>query len=235
MIEAGLGLLESDGPEALNARKLAGEIGASTMTVYTHFGGMAGLYEALIRRVFVQFGEALAEIERTEDPVTDLLALGVAYREFALASPQRYRLMFGMTAPGSENPVARDLTTEGSPSGIAEASATFEQLHGAVRRSLDAGRIHGDDSVAIAGQFWSLVHGFVLLEMSGFFGQNGEGVTTVLAPHAKNLLLGLGDDPARTEASLQTVLAWAAARGTTAKNTPQVTSIRHGRRPRANR
>ena len=48
LVEAGTRLLERDGPEALQARKVAAEIGASTMAVYTHFGGMNGLLEAII-------------------------------------------------------------------------------------------------------------------------------------------------------------------------------------------
>ena len=43
LVEAGTRLLERDGPEALKARKVAAEIGVSTMAVYTHFGGMNGL------------------------------------------------------------------------------------------------------------------------------------------------------------------------------------------------
>jgi AcrR family transcriptional regulator len=206
LVEAGLGLLESDGPESLNARKVSAAIGASTMTVYTHFGGMGGLYEAIVLRAFVHFGETLAAVERTGDPVADLLALGGAYREFALASPQRYRLMFGVTAPGSGVELAHDITEAGTPTGMAEIDATFEQLVEAVRRSLAAGRIRGDDPVGIAGQFWSLCHGFVLLEMSGFFGRQGQGVARVLAPHARNLLVGLGDAPEATDRSMRAVL-----------------------------
>lgn len=241
LVAAGLRLLESEGAESLNARKLAAEIGASTMTVYTHFGGMAGLYEALVRQAFTQFADALSAVERTEDPVTDLLALGVAYREFAAASPQRYRLMVGVTAPGSGAAVAHDLTEEGTPSDMAEASAAFEQLHTAVRHSLAAGRIHGDDSVAIAGQFWSMIHGFVLLEMSGFFGRDGNGVTTVLAPSATNLLIGLGDDRARAENSINTVLERiatgesAATNPTRGADAPPTAEVRRGRRPSSNR
>ncbi|GAA1199812.1 TetR/AcrR family transcriptional regulator [Prauserella alba] len=203
LVEAGLRLLESEGPESLNARKLAAEIGASTMTVYTHFGGMAGLYEALLRQAFVRFGQALAAVEHTDDAVADLLTLGLAYRDFASASPQRYRLMFGVTAPGSSIAPPHDLTEEGSPGGIPEASATFDELREAVQRALDTGRIDGDDPVAIAAQFWSMIHGFVLLEMSGYFGTEGGGVTTVLAPHATNLLIGLGDDPAAVARSVR--------------------------------
>jgi|SRR5690606_33950720 len=228
-------MLETRGPESLNARKLAAEIGTSTMAVYTHFGGMAGLYEALARRAFVQFGETLAAVEHTDDPVADLLALGLAYREFALASPQRYRLMFGMTAPGSGAVVAQDLTVDGELSGLAEASATFDQLKEAVQRSLDSGRIHGDDPVSIVGQFWSMIHGFVLLEMSGFFGAEGRGVLAVLAPHAQNLLLGLGDDPVEAEKSVHAVVERLAERAAPPPPPPPPTDVRRGRRPHANR
>ena len=53
LIETARRLLEAGGPEAVQARKLAAEIGASTMAVYTHFGGMAELFEALIRDGFM--------------------------------------------------------------------------------------------------------------------------------------------------------------------------------------
>lgn len=234
LIEAGLGLLEAEGPESLNARKLAAEIGASTMTVYTHFGGMAGLYEALVRQAFVQFGHALATVESTDDPVTDLLALGLVYRDFASANPQRYRLMFGVTAPGGGAAAAHDLTAEGTPSGIPEASATFDELRTAVQRSLDAGRIHGD-AVSIAGQFWSMVHGFVLLEMSGFFGTEGRGVAAVLAPHATNLLLGLGDDPAAAASSATAARERYGEPSVTPRPAPQAADVRRGPRPRTGR
>jgi AcrR family transcriptional regulator len=231
LIEAGLRMLEAEGPEALNARKLAAAIGASTMTVYTHFGGMAGLYDALIRRAFLQFGDALAEVKPSDDPVADVFVLGLTYREFALASPQRFRFMFGVTAPGSGAAVAQDLTNEGSPSGMPEMSATFDHLVEAVRRALEAGRIRGDDPVPIAGQFWSMIHGFVLLEMTGFFGTRGEGVPAVLAPLASNVLLGLGDDPAKLEKSAQKGYDWLASRERTPTIQPTM-SVRRGRRPR---
>jgi hypothetical protein len=65
-----------------------------------------------------------------------------------------------------------------------------------------AGRIRPDDPVAVAAQFWSMLHGFVLLEAAGVFGDAGNGVLRVLAPHVINLMVGLGDDRAAAEASL---------------------------------
>jgi AcrR family transcriptional regulator len=201
LIDAGMRLLEEEGPEALNARRLAAQIGASTMAVYTHFGGMAGLHEALMREAFVRFGDYLQQVPRTDDPITDLLALGLAYREYALTNPQRYRFMFGITGPGAAPSIGHDLTAEGTPTIMPEVNAAYEQLVAMVRRAMAAGRIRPDEPATVAGQFWSMIHGYVVLETAGVFGREGHGVIQVLAPHAINLLVGLGDQREAVEQS----------------------------------
>ncbi|GAA2612506.1 TetR/AcrR family transcriptional regulator [Actinomadura fulvescens] len=207
LVDAAIRLLERDGPEGLNARELAGAIGASTMAVYTHFGGMAGVHEAVMRESFVRFGRRLRDVPRTDDPVTDLLALGLAYREYALARPQLYRFMFGITAPGAGPMIGHDLTTEGTPTELAEVNATFGQVVELVRRAMDAGRIRSGEPATIAGQVWSMIHGYVLLEIVGVFGDDGRGVTEILAPHAANLLVGLGDRREAVERSAMSLAA----------------------------
>lgn len=204
LLHAALQALEEGGPEALQARKLAAQIGTSTMAVYTHFGGMPELFTELVREGFVRFGRRLAEAPATDDPVADLAALGLAYRDYALNHPQRYRLMFGLTAPGVPNKQELDLIAEGSPTSMPEAGATFEQLVDAVRRVIEAGRIRPGDPVAIAGQMWSSIHGYVLLEMTGVFG--GSGLTQILGPMTTSLLVGLGDDPETTVRSARAAL-----------------------------
>lgn len=209
LVEAGIRLLEETGPEALQTRKLTAEIGASTMAVYTHFGGMSGLLEAIRDEAFVRFGRQLREVPRTDDPVADLFALGLAYREYALASPQRYRLMFGVTAPGTGAAIDRDLTTKAMPTGDPDVDTTFGQLVETVRRAMDAGRFHDADELTIAGQMWSMTHGYVLLEIAGAFGEEGYGVGQILAPMAVHLAVGLGDD--REAAQLSALAAAQAA------------------------
>src|ERR1700716_1849939 len=87
LIEAGIRLLERDGPQALQARKVAAEIGTSTMAVYTHFGGMTGLLDAIAGEAFARFAQALTGGPQTDDPVADFFAMGINYRRFALANP----------------------------------------------------------------------------------------------------------------------------------------------------
>lgn len=207
LLEAAMRTLEQNGPEALQARKLAAEIGASTMAVYTYFGGMPGLFEALVTEGFVRFGHRLAEVPETDDPVTDLAALGLAYREYALQHPQRYRLMFGLAAPGLPRKESRDLTEEGSPTLLPEGAATFEVLVRMVQRVIDSGRVDDGEAVTLAGQAWSATHGFVLLEMTGVFGHEDHGLTQILGPMMVNLLVGLGADRDSVQASILAALA----------------------------
>lgn len=231
LVDAGIRLLGQDGPEALNARRLAAEIGASTMAVYTYFGGMTGFYEAVVREAFVRFGQRLRRLPRTGDTVADLMALGLDYRDYALGNPHVYRLMFGVTAPGAGLGIGHDLTTEGTPTVLAEVNSTFEQLVEIVRRAMAAGRIRPGDEVLVAGQIWSMIHGYVLLEIAGVFGRDGHGVLQVLAPHAINLLVGLGDEREAAERSALAVAPKAAAPAVTVvKATPR--TARRGRRPR---
>jgi AcrR family transcriptional regulator len=74
------------------------EVGTSTMAVYTYFGGMGQLITEVVREGYLWFGQRLAEVPRGDDPVTDLLALGMAYRGYALENHELYRLMFGASA-----------------------------------------------------------------------------------------------------------------------------------------
>ena len=72
-----------------------------------------------------------------------------------------------------------------------------------------AGRISAgspDDDAAVlatAAQFWALIHGFVMLELAGYYGDDGATVLPVLASMNSNLLVALGDSPERVAQSLQ--------------------------------
>ncbi|WP_083266811.1 TetR/AcrR family transcriptional regulator [Mycolicibacterium porcinum] len=230
LIDEGLQVLEESGPEALSARMLAKRIGASTMAVYTHFDGMPGLYEALVRESFVRFGEHLRRRPDTDDPVADLLASGLAYREYALTYPQRYRLMFGITSPSITLPIGRDVTVDGNPAELSEINSVYAQIPAFVRRCMDIGAIDEGDPVAVAAQIWTVMHGYVLAEIIGVFGPDGGGVTRVLAPHITNLLVGLGGDRERILQSFQRLKPPATPSRAVP---PPIATVRRGRRTRS--
>ena len=196
LLEAAIGLLAAGGPEALQARRLAAEVGTSTMTVYTHFGGMGQLITEIVREGFLRFGRRLEQVPRGADPVGDLFALGLAYRDWALDNPQLYRLMFGVAAPGGrqsgKDPVAS--VAPAAANALPEAQAAFAQLVTAVTRVMDAGAPSEEEPAAAAAQIWSAIHGYVLLEIAGFFG-GGAGAGRFLLPLVAKLAAGIGAAP----------------------------------------
>jgi len=204
LVEAGIVILERDGLQALSVRKLAAEVGASTMAVYTHFGSMTGVVDALSDEIFARFGAALAGVPHTDDPVADFFSMGAAYRRFALRNPQHYQLMFGTSVPASLSSVRRDLTVTGHAT---SRDASFQILCESVRRMIDAGRIRNDGEAAVAGRIWSICHGAVMLEMAGFFGSEGHGLRDILSPLTVDFLVGMGDERERINASLAAAAA----------------------------
>lgn len=156
LIEAAARVLAEEGPAAVTARRMAIEIGASTMAVYTHVGSMDELLTAVHTEGFVRFHRGLSAVGQTDQPLADLHGLGLAYRRFARADPHLYQAMFGRTLADAA------LTTDQAE----QALSTFAILRDAVARAVDAGLLTGDPEVA-ASQIWATVHGFVSLELAG--------------------------------------------------------------------
>jgi AcrR family transcriptional regulator len=208
LLEAAIRLLEEGGPQAVQARKLAAQIGMSTMAVYTHFGGMPEVLEAIVREGFLRFARHVNAVAETYDPMADFFTKGLAYREWALQNPQLYRLMFGLTSIKSRG-VEQDLTLVGTISLLPEGQAAFDVMVQALARVKISGRIDPVDPVVAAGQFLSATHGFVLLEMAGYFGGDGNGVAWVFGPLGLSVMIGLG--AAREDADRSAVAALGAA------------------------
>ncbi|HSS24027.1 MAG TPA: TetR/AcrR family transcriptional regulator [Mycobacterium sp.] len=206
MLHAAVGLLDEHGPDALQTRRVASAAGTSTMAVYTHFGGMRSLIAEVAEEGLRQFDAALT-VPHTADPVADLLNIGFAYRRFAIERPHMYRLMFGSTSAHGINAPAGNVLAL-TVAQVEDHVPGFVYVVRAVRRSILAGRITAcspdDDAtvVATAAQFWSLIHGFVMLELAGFFGDDGAAVAPVLDSMRSSLLIALGDSPERVAQSL---------------------------------
>ena len=198
-------MLEEAGPEALQARKLTATVGASTQAVYTLFGGMPGLFEALVADGFRRFAEYIEAVPESDDPVADFFAQGRAYCEWALESPQHYRLMFGLTGGGLRRHAGLEMSVARTFTGPPEGQAAFQIMIRAMDRVQAAGRIRPVDSLVAAGQFLSATHGYVLLAIGGVFGREDDGLE-VISASAVNLMVGLGDSREAVERSIATAL-----------------------------
>lgn len=203
LVAAAVRLLAEQGPAALQARRLAREVGASTMAVYHYFGGMPQLLAAVIDEGFRRLDARLAEVPGTGDPVADLGSLAMAYRAAARDNAHLYDLMFGLSAPGGHRPEGG---AAGEPGGSGVALRAYEHLVRAAELAIRAGRVRGGEPEHVAAQLWSFVHGYVTLELAGHFDRL-DGPVQVFKPMGINLLVGLGDDPERAAESVQRALA----------------------------
>ena len=204
LLRVAVDVLNQNGPDGLQTRKIASAAGTSTMAVYTHFGGMPGLIAAVADEGLRQFDAAMT-MPSTSDPVADLVATGIAYRRYAIERPHMYRLMFGSTSANGINAPSHDVLTL-SVAEINDHYPSFAHVVRGVHRCMLAGRIAGSPNhdasvVATAAQFWASVHGFVMLELAGYYGAQGSAVGPVLAALTGNLLVALGDSPERMRQS----------------------------------
>lgn len=192
LLEAALRVLEAEGSQAVKARRVTAEIGASTMAVYTHFGGMPELVDAMIREGLGRFAAHVRSRPPIEEPLADLFSGGLAYGEFALANPRLYGLVFGLAEATRVPDASASFATE---EGVDALSVLLES----VERVIEAGEIREQDPRAAATQILSVTHGYLMLLIGGFV---EEELRDQMAPMAINLMVGLGANRAATERAL---------------------------------
>ena len=148
ILRAASTLLEKQGLAGISLREAARRAGVSHNAPYRHFSDRDALLAALAAEGFGLLGKALAGKSGRD--------MGEAYVHFALANPQRFRLMFGGLLRLDAHPELRR-----------NAQATYAALERAF-----AG--YGVDASKAAAAAWSLVHGLSHLLLDGHFANKGD-------------------------------------------------------------
>jgi AcrR family transcriptional regulator len=159
LLEAAGRLLAEEGAGAVSVRRLADEVGTSTRAIYSLFGSKDGLLTAMFRQgadTFVRLHDA---VPVQDNPLDELLPLGLAYRQSALEQPNLYGLLFGHAVPGFAP----------SEDDIRYAQRSQFRVVDALERAVRQGLIRGDPW-EISNQGWGLVHGLASLELMGCLG-----------------------------------------------------------------
>ena len=191
-VAAGLRVLSEQSAADLTIRRGAEVAGSSTMGIYSRFGSRTGMLEAIYRRGFETLRDALAVARDgvpTRDPAAPplpaedrtgrILALARAYRDFALANPALYALMFERPLPDFDP--SHELRGEA-------LAMTFTLLTAEL-----------DGAVRPAYLVWTTIHGIVSIELThalrsplpGWFLDSPEVGAQVLTDGVEALLAGL--------------------------------------------
>lgn len=189
-IEAAAHLLATEGRASLSTRRLASEVGTSTMGLYTYFGSMDELIRGVRREGLSRLAAQLLGV-RKKDPVAYLVHLLRAYVANAKANPDLYRVMFVEV---------EDLDEE---DGLF-ARSTHETLTEAVQGVIDAGRFKPAKTSTAADlgmMLWTMVHGLVTLHLATLIDE--DAASRQLDASVESLFIGFGDSPAATRRSLR--------------------------------
>lgn len=151
VVNAALTFLDREGWDALTINALAAHLGTKGPSLYNHVHSLDDLRRTVRMRVI---GDIIGMLNtvcegRTGDDA--VLVMASAYRSYARHHPGRYsaftRLPFGDDDP--------------------EYSAATKAAAAPVIAVLGSYGLTGEDAFNAALEFWSAMHGFVLLEMTG--------------------------------------------------------------------
>jgi AcrR family transcriptional regulator len=159
LIQAGVDVLTREGLGGLSLRKVAKQAGVSHAAPYSHFADKQALIAAISTEGFKQLYSQIQfafEIHR-EDPENLIIETAWAYVQFALNTPDRFKLMFSSV-----------LEKEKEYAEFVKASQdNFAQLVDIIETCQQAGFIKPGQPDVAAVSVWSTVHGFTSLLLEG--------------------------------------------------------------------
>ncbi len=199
LLEAAAQILGTRGPEALTLRAVATAADTSTMAVYTQFGSMPALVLAAVAEAHHRLAARLHDIPDTDDPLRDLIRVGIAYLENARANPLLYAVMTGASPLGKYRLSTAD--EEQARRG------THGVLVGAVGRAMNSGALTPGSPELFAAQLLTAMHGYILFEARGAFPHSTLNFNAVLRPMMRSLCTSAGADPASFDTAVDELIA----------------------------
>lgn len=151
IVNAALTFLDREGWDALTINALATQLGTKGPSLYNHVNSLEDLRRTVRMRVvgdIIGMLTTVAEGRTRDDAVT---AMASAYRSYAHHHPGRYSAFTRMPLGGDDPEFTEATRAAAAPVIAVLASYGLE----------------GENAFYAALEFWSAMHGFVLLEMTG--------------------------------------------------------------------
>jgi AcrR family transcriptional regulator len=174
--------ISESGAAALSLRAIARELNITAPAIYNYYPSLYDLVTALIVEAFTSFAasqQAAVDTLPEKEYSGRLHALGTAYRDWAVAYPERYQLIFGTPIPGYHAPMEQ--TGPAAMCGlmilinvldsIRKAGLLHMRVHldGPLVNELEAMKsMHPVEDIRVlylALVIWSRVHGLVSMEI----------------------------------------------------------------------
>ncbi|KMO84809.1 TetR family transcriptional regulator [Mycolicibacterium chubuense] len=151
IVNAALTFLDREGWDALTINALAAQLGTKGPSLYNHVHSLDDLRRSVRMRVVGDIIDMLNTVGQGRTPDDAVMVMAGAYRSYAHHHPGRYSAFTRMPL-GGDDPEFTEATHAAAAPVIAVLSAY----------GLDQ-----ESAFFAALEFWSAMHGFVLLEMTG--------------------------------------------------------------------
>lgn len=157
LIDTALVLLDRDGVEAVTIRAVARASGVSHAAPANHFADRRALLTALAVQCFTDLaaGASAARDAVSPAPRARIIAFADAYVAYALAHPNRYRMMWRMDMLDPDDAALAELI-DGLYAGVEQDVLALP--HG-----------QSDDATTLLIALSSVVHGYVAMRIDGNF------------------------------------------------------------------
>lgn len=151
IVNAALTFLDREGWDALTINALANQLGTKGPSLYNHVDSLEDLRRTVRMRVVGDIIGMLTNVGegRTRDDA--VVAMASAYRSYAHHHPGRYSAFTRMPLGGDDPEFTEATRAAAAPVIAVLASYGLE----------------GENAFYASLEFWSAMHGFVLLEMTG--------------------------------------------------------------------
>lgn len=212
--------LAVDGAGGLSLRAVARDLGMVSSAVYRYFTSRDELLTALIVEAYDSLGattEAAVDATAGRPPGQRWVAAALAIRDWAMARPHDYALLYGTPVPGYAAPddtvvpgtrvsralvrIVRDAARAGHlgpPSGTVGVSETTSESFVWLRAELDLDGV-GDDTILALLLAWTQLFGLLTFELFGqtrnFVHDDEQLFADAAATMAAHLGLQQGSDP----------------------------------------
>ena len=151
IVEGALTFLDREGWDSLTINALATQLGTKGPSLYNHVDSLEDLRRAVRIRVIDDIITRLNRVGEGRARDDAVLVMAGAYRSYAHHHPGRYSAFTRMPAGGDDPEYAA--ATRGAAAPVISVLSSY---------GLD-----GAEAFHAALEFWSAMHGFVLLEMTG--------------------------------------------------------------------
>jgi AcrR family transcriptional regulator len=196
--------ISEGGPAAVSLNGIAKTMGMSPGALYRYFDNRDDLLAELVVDAYNDLGEQLEKAAAAANRRTRVRDVARAYRAWALAVPNSYRLIFETTS-GSGHNLAPERIVPASQRSMnvflaalsdAQPEGDSFPLTGRLRAQLQqwGARAQTDTPPAVlylALTFWSRLHGFISLELGGHMSATGVAPDLLFEAEIHRLTSGL--------------------------------------------